>query len=55
MSLPTQPPVSESRKPRPFPLALLLAVIALGAAVLAGLGLIAKHGTRAGDEDSWKK
>ncbi len=37
------------------PWALVLAVVALGAAVLVGLGLIAKQGTKAGDQDQWKK
>jgi hypothetical protein len=33
----------------------VLAVVALGAAVLAGLGLIARDGTKADDKDLWKK
>lgn len=49
------PPASDPKAAGRTPWALVLAVIALGAAVLAALGLVARDGTKAGDKDMWKK
>jgi hypothetical protein len=50
-----QPPGSDPKNASRTPWALVLSVVALGAAVLVGLGLIAKEGTKADDENMWKK
>jgi hypothetical protein len=55
VSLTTQPPKSDPKSANRTPWALVLSVVALGAVVLAGLGLIARDGTKAGDKDMWKK
>lgn len=55
MSSPTRPPEPDPRGANRTPWALILPVIALGAAVLIGLGLIARDGTKADDKDMWKK
>jgi hypothetical protein len=50
-----RPPGADPRYDNRAPWALVLAAVALGAAVLAGLGIIAKEGTKADDKDMWKK
>lgn len=55
MSSKTRPPRPDPQKAGRTPWALVLAVIALGAAVLAALGLVARDGTKADDKDMWKK
>jgi hypothetical protein len=55
VSLKTQPPGTDRKDANRTPWALVLTVVALGAAVLAGLGLIAREGTKADDKNMWKK
>ncbi len=55
MPLHPQPPGPDHKSANRTPWALVLAVTALGAAVLVGLGLISQHGTKADEKDLWKK
>jgi len=55
VSLNTPPPEPDQKSANRTPWALVLAVVALGTAVLVGLGLMAREGTKADDQDMWKK
>ena len=55
MSWNSQPPETEQPGNNRTPWALVLAVIALGATVLVGLGLISKQGTKADNKNMWKQ
>jgi len=55
VSLRTRPAGPDPKSTGRTPWALVLSVVALGAAVLAGLGIIARDGTKADDQNMWKK